>query len=167
MVLYTGCVVGAKAGMGYMDEDENRDTLEDDINTARLAQSISFVINVIGLGIAWGFLFKKRSAIRVLQEGQSIWTSGFRQVAKTVREINQHHPRLKWFYISIMFCDPAIMALTILAITFLTDQLQFSAQENGNAMLVMMLCAVPGAYIGGWVTRKFNAVLSSMAAITL
>ena len=167
MVLYTGCVIGAKAGMGYMDEAENSATLEDDTNTARLAQSLSFAISIIGLGIAWGCLFKKRPAIRILQEGQSIWTSGFRQVAKTVREINLHHVRLKWFYISIMFCDPAIMALTILSITFLTDQLQFSAQENGTAMLVMMLCAVPGAYIGGWVTRKFNAVLSSMAAIIL
>jgi MFS-type transporter involved in bile tolerance (Atg22 family) len=53
------------------------------------------------------------------------------------------------------------------SIICLTDYLHFSAQENGTVILVMMLCAVPGAYVGGWVTRRFNAILSSMAAITL
>jgi UMF1 family MFS transporter len=168
VVLYMGAIVGATAGMGYMDEEENKGTLEDEIATARLSQSVSFTVCVIGLGTAWGILFQRRPAMQhVLPEGQSLWTAGFRQVRKTVVEIHNKHLRLKWFYISIMFCDPAIMALTILSITFLTDQLQFTAKENGTAILIMMLAAVPGSYIGSWATTKFNAVISSLVAIAL
>jgi magnesium-transporting ATPase (P-type) len=165
MVLYMGAIVGATAGMGYMDEEENKGTLEDEIATARLSQSVSFTVCVIGLGTSWGLLFQQRPAMRVLPEGQSVWTTGFLQVQKTVVEIHNKHLPLKWFYISIMFCDPDIMALTILSIIFLTDQLQFTAKENGTAMLVMMLAAVPGSYIGSWVTTKFNAVISSLVAM--
>jgi MFS-type transporter involved in bile tolerance (Atg22 family) len=167
MIVYMGGITGATAAMGYMNEEENRSTLDDEIKTARLAQSVSFTICVIGLSIAWGLLFKKRPAIRILQEGQSIWTSGFRQVVRTVVQIYKIHIPLKWFYISIMFCDPAMMALTILAITFLTDQLQFKAQENGTAMLIMMLLAVPGSYVGSWMTERSDAVISSMVAVVL
>lgn len=135
MVLYMGAVIGSKAAMGYLDKGANEGTLEDEKATARLAQSISFTLCTVGFSIAWGILFKKREPLRQLPEGESILKSGFQQLRRTIREIHQRHLRLKWFYISVMFCDPAIMALTVLSITFLTDQLHFTAQENGTAML--------------------------------
>jgi len=165
MILYMASVTGIRAGLGYLDEDENRGSLDDEIKTAQLSQSISFCVASIGLTVAWGFLFQARPVLRPLQQGKSLWSAGFYQVAKTVKKINSHHIRLKWFYISVMFCDPAMMALTILSITFLTDQLQFSAQENGTAMLIMMVCAIPGTYVGSWFIRKFDAVISSMIAV--
>lgn len=168
MIIYMGAITGASAAMGYLgDDEENKTTLDDEIKTASLAQAVSFSITVIGLGTAWWCLFEKRPAMRRVQEGESTWTSGFLQVGRTVREIAKNHIALKWFYISIMWSDPAIMALTILAITFLTDQLEFTAAENGTAMLLMMMFAVPGSLMGSWITNKSNAVISSMVAVVI
>jgi len=163
-----GAITGASAAMGYLeDEGENATTLDDEIKTASLAQTVSLCMTVIGLGTAWWCLFEKRPAMRQIQDGESVWTSGFLQVGRTVREIMKNHLALKWFYISIMWSDPAIMALTILAITFLTDQLEFTAAENGTAMILMMIFAVPGSLMGSWVTKKSNAVISSMVAVVI
>mmetsp|Transcript_3295 Transcript_3295/g.5986 ORF Transcript_3295/g.5986 Transcript_3295/m.5986 type:complete len:404 (-) Transcript_3295:420-1631(-) len=178
MVLYTAIVVGVTAALGLMsnndegDEQQEQDQIDNEVATARLAQSVSFALCMIGLPVAWGCLFGKRPPLRILTEQDqqlSLCWLGLIQLRNTIREIWNRHLRLKWFYISIMFSDPAIMALTILAITFLTDTLQFNAQQNGTAMLIMMLAAVPGAYLGAWITKRtnHNAVLSSMVALTI
>ena len=175
MVVYMAVIVGTTAALGYMntatDDDETDDTtsIDNEIATARLAQSISFTICIIGLSIVWGILFKKRSPLREIPPNTSLCGMGVRQIIKTVRKINNQHLRLKWYYISVMFSDPALMALTILAITFYTDTLQFNAQQNGTAMLIMMIAAIPGAYLGGYITTKSNqnAVISSMIGLTI
>mmetsp|Transcript_28647 Transcript_28647/g.47697 ORF Transcript_28647/g.47697 Transcript_28647/m.47697 type:complete len:261 (-) Transcript_28647:938-1720(-) len=178
MVLYTAIIVGVTAALGLMsnndegDEQQEQDQIDNEVATARLAQSVSFALCMIGLPVAWGCLFGKRPPLRILTEQDqqlSLCWLGLIQLRNTIREIWNRHLRLKWFYISVMFSDPAIMALTILAITFLTDTLQFNAQQNGTAMLIMMIAAVPGAYLGACITKRtnHNAVLSSMVALTI
>jgi UMF1 family MFS transporter len=166
LVLYMGGIVGASAGLGYMEEDENN-SMDDAIATARIAQSVSFSACTIGLGIAWGILFRKRPAAHQLPESQSVWTAGFRQVGRTVVKIYKHYPRLKWFYIAIAFCDSAISAVTILALTYLTDQLQFTVQENGMTMMAIIIAAIPGSFISSWITSACSAIVSSVGAVVL
>lgn len=167
MVLYLAAIIGVTGGLGYMNVDENTQSLDDEIMTARIAQSVSFIICTVGLTIAWGFLFQKRPPTKILGDDESVWTYGFRQVARTSVKIYKHYPRLKWFYISIAFCDSALMALTVLSITYLTEQLDFDPQENGIALLAMLICAVPGSFLGSWVTSRFDAIWSSMGAVTV
>jgi MFS-type transporter involved in bile tolerance (Atg22 family) len=167
-------IVGTTAALGYMNDDDDGEgdgtttkAVDNEIATARFAQSISFTVCLIGLSIVWGVLFKKRSPLRQIPSNTSLCGMGVRQILRTVRKINNQHLRLKWFYVSIMFSDPALMALTILAITFYTDTLQFSGQQNGAAMLIMMIAAIPGAYLGSFITTKTNqnAVISSMIGL--
>jgi hypothetical protein len=122
----------------------------------------------IGETLSWGFLFQKRPALRKYYEaGQSVWTQGFRQVGKTYVKIYKYYPRLKWFYLAICFCDSALMAFTLLSITYLTEQLDMDAAQSGMTILFMLITAIPGSYISGYANRRIGPVLSSMAALVL
>ena len=168
MVLYLAVVTGAAGALGHMaDNDENKSSLDDEIATARIAQSVSFIVCSIGETLSWGFLFQKRPVIRKYEAGQSVWTQGFRQVGKTYVEIYKHYPRLKWFYLAVCFCDAALMAFTLLSITYLTEQLDMDAKQNGMTILFMLIAAIPGSYVGGYANRRIGPVLSSMASLVL
>jgi hypothetical protein len=76
-----------------------------------------------------------------------------------------------------------------LAITYMTDQLEFSGAENGIAILIMLLCvvtvvtfcclsfphpplfvllaSVPGGLLSGFCSARFNPIRSSMMAVTI
>lgn len=135
-VVYLAGIVGGAAVLGYSSD---KSTLDDEIGTARLAQSVSFGINSLLLSIAWGRLFQQRPRARSLPPGQSIWIAGFRQVYNTITKVYRHFPALKWFFVAVCLCDAATHALTILAITYMTDQLEFSGAENGTAIIIMLL----------------------------
>jgi UMF1 family MFS transporter len=168
MVLYLIVVTGITGALGYMaDNDENKSSLDDEIATARIAQSVSFAACCIGETLSWGFLFQKRPVLRKYQEGQSVWTQGFRQVGKTSVKIYKYYPPLKWFYLAVCFCDAALMAFTLLSITYLTEQLDMDAKQNGMTIIFMLLAAIPGSYVGGYANRRIGPVLSSMASLML
>jgi hypothetical protein len=136
-VVYLAGIVGGAAALGYSSDTSS---LDDEIGTARLAQSVSFGINSLLLSTAWGRLFQQRPRARSLPPGQSILFAGFRQVYNTIKKVYQKYPALKWFFVAVCFCDAATHALTVLAITYMTDLLEFSGAENGTAILIMLLC---------------------------
>jgi UMF1 family MFS transporter len=159
MVSFLGMIVGLSAAFGITD---------DDINTARMAQAFAFVLSSITLFYSWMFLFKPRPAAHVLPEGKSVWTAGFHQTIQTSKRIFRDFHALKWFYISIAFADAAIHSLATIAITYLTDQLDFSTFENGIAILCMLLGAIPGGVLAGWSTTKLKSpIYSSLIAILI
>jgi MFS family permease len=57
--------------------------------------------------------------------------------------------------------------LATVAITYLTDQLQFTARENGVAILLMLCGSVPGGIISNIFTRNFDPKRSTMLALLL
>jgi len=70
---------------------------------------------------------------------------------------------------AIHFCssDGGIQALATIAITYLTDQLQFTARENGIAILLLLCGSVPGAAVSNFWSRYFDPIISSMMALFL
>ena len=63
--------------------------------------------------------------------------------------------------------DAGIQALATVAITYLTDQLQFTARENGFAILLMLCGSIPGAVVSNFCSRKFDPIKSSMLSLVL
>ena len=63
--------------------------------------------------------------------------------------------------------DGGLQALATVAITYLTDQLQFSARENGIAMLLMLCGSVPGASISNFFSRRLDPIRSSKLGLVL
>jgi UMF1 family MFS transporter len=155
MVLYLGGVVGVSTLAGFGD---------DDIATAHLGVSVSFGVSSVLLYLSWGKLLKKRPAARELPVDRSLWTAGFIQVYHTSIHIYKHFPALKWFYVSVAFVDAGINSLATIAITYLTDKLGFSSQENGIAILLMLIGSIPGAIAAGRTTKRYNPIFSSIVA---
>jgi MFS-type transporter involved in bile tolerance (Atg22 family) len=171
MVLYLIVVTGSAGALGHLtDNDENKSSLDDEIATARIAQSVSFTVCCIGETLSWGFLFQKRPVLRIYESGQqqhSVWIEGFRQAGKTYVKIYKYYPRLKWFYLAVCFCDSALGAFTLLSITYLTEQLDMDAKQNGMTILSMLIGAIPGSYVGGYANRRIGPVVSSMVSLVL
>jgi UMF1 family MFS transporter len=158
MVVYLGVVIGGVSLAGRGD---------DDLLTSKVGVSVAFVVNMFLLPAAWGLLFDKRDRMHELPSDRSLWTAGFIQLFHTGMHICKNYRALKWFYLSIAMSDAGLQALATIAITYLTDQLQFSARENGIAIMIMLLGSIPGAMISSRVTRKFDPIKSSMAALVL
>ena len=49
-----------------------------------------------------------------------------------------------------------IEAFTTISITFLNEHLEFDATEVGILFCIVLIAAVPGAYVGFWLTEKLN-----------
>jgi MFS-type transporter involved in bile tolerance (Atg22 family) len=157
MVVFLGVVIGGLQATGNGD---------DDLLTNQVAMSIAFAIGVCLLGYAWGFLFGRRDRMHQLPSDQKrIWTAGFVQLYNTGKHITLNYRALKWFYLSIAMSDAALQALATIAITYLTDQLQFTAQENGIATGCMLLGCVPGGMLANFATKSLDPIKSSMVAL--
>jgi MFS family permease len=153
-VVYLAGIVGGAAVLGYSNDTSS---LDDEIGTARLAQAVSFGINALLLSISWGRLFQRRPRARSLPPEQSLWLAGFRQVYNTTFKVYRHYPALKWFFVAVCFCDAATHALVVLAITYMTDQLEFSGAQNGTAILIMLLSSVPGGLLSSFCTGAIQS----------
>ena len=158
MVLLIVIVIGISAAVGRSD---------DAVVTARIALGIAFGVSSVLLFVAWGPLLQPRPPARQLPPGHSLWTSGFIQVYHTSIRIYKNFSALKWFYIAVSFVDAAINSLATIAITYLTDTLAFTSQENGIAILIMLLGSIPGAFAASAATARLNPIRSSMLATTL
>lgn len=158
MVVYLVCVIAGVTVAGVGD---------DDIITSRVGMAVAFVVNIVLLTTAWGFLFEKREALHELPADRSLWTIGFVQLYQTGKHVYVNHRALRWFYGSIAMSDGGLQALATIAITYLTDTLQFTATENGLAIMLMLLGSVPGAMISNFATRKSDPIKSSMAALVV
>lgn len=158
MLLYLFLVIGSLEVAGYGD---------DDLRTNQVAMSIAFVVNAILLSYSWGVLFGRRRRMHELPNHKSLWTAGFIQLYDTGKHICKNYRALKWFYASIALSESALQALATIAITYMTDQLQFSAQENGIGIACMLLGSVPGAMISSFVTQRMDSIKSSAMALIL
>jgi UMF1 family MFS transporter len=135
--------------------------------TAHLAMAVSFAISCVMLGLAWGFLFQSRPAARQLQQGESLWSTGFVQVYHSSIYIYKNLSALKWFYLSVSFIDAGINSLATIAITYLTDTLAFTSFENGIAILCMLVGSIPGAFAAKFTTTHLNPIKSSILGTSL
>ncbi len=158
MVVYLGVVIGVLEASGYGD---------DDLLTNQVAMSVAFCVNVCLLSYSWGYLFGQRDRMHQLPSDKWLWTAGFIQLYNTGQHIAKNYRALKWFFLSISMSDAGLQALATIAITYLADQLQFTAQENGIAIGCMLLGSVPGAMIANFATRVIDPIKSSIASLIL
>jgi hypothetical protein len=160
MISYLLLVLGVAYACGWGEDDS--------VYVAQLAMAVSFVCAAICLFLAWGFLLQPRPpAHTTLPPGQSLWTVGFIQVYRTMVRIHRELPDLKWFYIAVALIDAGIGSLAAVSITYLTDILGFTAQENGTAILCILVGCCPGSALSTWVSRKTHPVRSCMVGTLL
>jgi len=155
-VIYIVVVVGIAAGAGWMD---------DSIATARLAQSISFVITTAFWGIAWLKLMGPRPAMSQLPPGKHLLTIGFRTIYRTSIDIAKYHKALGWFYGALAFSESATQALLIIITTYSIELLNFSSSEAGVMYLIVLISSVIGCYISELSLRLLSPIRSNQLCI--
>ena len=145
---------------------------DDEVVSARIAQSVSAVVTSIVFGWAWTRCFGERPAFQDIPPGSTIWSAGFKKVYHTTIRIYKSFSALKWFFVGIAFGEAASQSLATIAITYLTDVMALNSTENGIAILLLFIGSVPGALISKKFTLCINALWSAkvsvgiMAAIT-
>eukprot|EP00980_Cylindrotheca_fusiformis_P004469 scaffold953_cov141-Cylindrotheca_fusiformis.AAC.13 len=157
-VVYLIVVIGSVTLAGHGD---------DDLLTSQVGMVLSFGINIVLLPTAWGRLFEKRERKHKLPEGGKLWSAGFVQLYRTGRHIATNYRALKWFYLAVAMSDSGVQALATIAVTYMTDQLQFTARENGVAIVIILIGCVPGAVLSSYVTRKLDPIKSSIGSLAL
>jgi len=140
-------------------------SIQSDIQTARLAQAVSFAISVSFFGYSWAFLFRSRSASHTVPPKQLLLTAGFRKLYNTATTCVIKNPAIKWFLVTLAFTESAVSSFSTVAITFMTDQLQFSSSQNGIAILILLIGSIPGALLSTVVSERFNPVKSLQVAL--
>eukprot|EP00549_Striatella_unipunctata_P009682 CAMPEP_0118684762 /NCGR_PEP_ID=MMETSP0800-20121206/6841_1 /TAXON_ID=210618 ORGANISM="Striatella unipunctata, Strain CCMP2910" /NCGR_SAMPLE_ID=MMETSP0800 /ASSEMBLY_ACC=CAM_ASM_000638 /LENGTH=250 /DNA_ID=CAMNT_0006581539 /DNA_START=58 /DNA_END=810 /DNA_ORIENTATION=+ len=97
-------------------------------------------------------------AARRLGENDNLLRDGFLQIFRTIQKVNQSYKAgLRWFLLALVFAEAAINTFTTLAVVFLTDQLKFSATQNGMFFLITLMGVFPGGFlIGNNVTSSTN-----------
>jgi len=163
MVLFLILVFGISKALAF---ESDEDTVDDEIRITRLSQSLAFAILAPCFAVAWK-LFRSRPPTRILGPTESAWRSGFVELYRTAIKVHQHYPMLQWFFVAIAVGDAAANALLVLALTYLAEVLEFTATENGAAVLVMLLASIPGSFIASWWTKHYNPVSSAIAAVCM
>eukprot|EP00970_Alexandrium_tamarense_P011852 scaffold2578_cov197-Alexandrium_tamarense.AAC.18 len=91
-VVYILFVVSITTALGRID---------DSVFTARLAQSISFVVTSLAWWYSWWKLLEHRTAISSLPDGRGLLTAGFIQIYHTSINVWKNHRDLAFLYVSM------------------------------------------------------------------
>ena len=137
-----------------------KDNVAADVDSAKVSQYVVVVICTLFFGYAWSKLFGDRKAKQIPPPGQTVYSAGFHHIFETAGDIWKHHSAIKWFLIATAFTESATNAFSSIAITFITTQLHFSSTENGIAILLLLVFAVPGTRIAASMSNRFNPIRS-------
>jgi MFS transporter, UMF1 family len=130
------------------------------------SQSVIVCICTIFMGYAWTLLFRKRPASQHVPEGSTPLTAGFHKIFQTSRTIQLHHSAIKYLLISVVFAEAATYTFSTIAITYMTDQLNFTSRENGICILILLLFGVPGTRLAAR-CNGINPIRSLQACLLL
>lgn len=118
----------------------------DDIQTARVAQGLSTFVATPMAIYAWRTL-RSRPAKHELPEGTSLWTAGFSELYRTLKELKREAPGLrKLLFVSALVSAPTV-AFTSLAITYLVQQLAVANSQVAIFVGIALISGIPGAFI--------------------
>ena len=137
------------------------------VHTAQYSQAINTVWVTICFSASWR-LMERVAPQRKLAEGQRLWSAGFQQVGRTVRMIYSKYGRtLGLYYPAVIFAESSTNAFTSISVIFLSDHIGMGSMGVGIFFMCALLAIIPGAFIGGFFTRRLNPKNSWRLALTL
>ncbi|KAL7431573.1 hypothetical protein ACHAXM_002723 [Skeletonema potamos] len=159
--LYTLAVILASTFWQY----KNAGPIVSTIATARLSAGLATGFGVFLFAYSWTFLFRKRPKLRNVPEGSNIFTTGFRQLAVTTKDVFREYRALRWFMVALLFSPEAGAGVILsIAVTFLTFFVKMTVTEIAIVSIVMLFFNVPGAFVSKFMCRKINPLNSFRCA---
>jgi len=152
LILFLPLIIGILTLLGVDDND---------IISARIALGVAFVLSLLLYTWVWTRLIQPRGALQTLPEGSSLWTIGFSKVWRTGNELFHRYRALMWFFMNVSLVEAAQTSLSVISLTYMTDQLQLSVTENAIAIFILFLFAALGTGIGQVSVRFMNPIRSN------
>eukprot|EP00980_Cylindrotheca_fusiformis_P004692 scaffold993_cov110-Cylindrotheca_fusiformis.AAC.2 len=138
-----------------------------DMGSAFISQGIVFIICCFCFGYSWLMLFHPRPAAQKVPDNTSLLTAGFWRIHETGKTILRDHDAIKWVLISVTFTEAGTTSFSTIAITYMTEQLGFTAEENGIAILILLIFSVPGAKMAARLAPVLNPIRSLQICLTM
>lgn len=152
--IFTSIVIGCSFGIPLGNND-----------TAILGAGMACAIGAVFFGYAWIFLFRKRPKLREIPPGSNLYSTGFKQLYKTAKEVFREYKALKWFMISLLFSPEAGAGVVLaIAVTFLTVFVNMETKEIAAVSLAMLFMNIPGALLSKYMCKKINPLNSFRCA---
>jgi MFS-type transporter involved in bile tolerance (Atg22 family) len=138
-----------------------------DVGQARISQTLAFILCLIVFGIAWGWYFHPRPALRHVPGDSTLLTAGFRKLSKTSSQIVQSWSSLRYFLLSVMLSESATGALSTISTTYMIHVLNMNSSQIGTVFLCVFVAGIPGSKLGGSVGLKINPLRSALLCLII
>lgn len=142
-----------------------------DVGTARVSQTLAFVVSTSVFGLSWRWYFRPRPALRECPTSgggaTSPIASGLAELAATFARIWRSWDAMRYFLLSAALSESAVAALSTIATTYATHVLEMSSGEIARMFLCVCVAGVPGSRLGGLAGVRLNPMKSAMLCLVL
>lgn len=122
--------------------------------TGQIGQGVDVLFTGALFITGWYFLSRSGSKLKV-PEGSSLLGAGFKQVFTTSKGIFKFYPKsVGLFFVATIFIDAGVAAFTTVAVTFVTEVLNFNSTQIVIIFLIVLIFTIPGCVFNGWITDK-------------
>ena len=128
-----------------------------------IAEDLAVRISLVSAGLWWAVftlvplaLIRSRAAKRALNPGETMVSTGFKQLFKTLSEMRQY-PQTLTFLIAYLIYNDAIQTVISLASQFGADELKISLTNLTLTILMVQVVAFPGAMLFNLVAKRITA----------
>ncbi len=124
----------------------------DDIETAQIAQALSFLGILASIYIWWVFMSNKKIGC-----AGDTSISSFKDIYNTIMSLDR---TLKFYLSHAAFAGAAIISVISTSTIFMSESLNMSSGEIGMAMLLFALFAIPGSKVSQILSSRTDPLIS-------
>ena len=131
--------------------------------TFGIDEGIAVRISLASAGLWWGLftliplkILRNRGAQRSPAPGETILSTGFKQLFRTVAEMRKY-PQTLTFLVAYLIYNDAIQTVIALSSQFGADELKVSMRDLTLAILMVQVIAFPGAIMFNWLAKAITA----------
>eukprot|EP00571_Detonula_confervacea_P001704 CAMPEP_0172330676 /NCGR_PEP_ID=MMETSP1058-20130122/61527_1 /TAXON_ID=83371 /ORGANISM="Detonula confervacea, Strain CCMP 353" /LENGTH=420 /DNA_ID=CAMNT_0013047901 /DNA_START=135 /DNA_END=1395 /DNA_ORIENTATION=+ len=157
-----------------------------DVGTARVSQTLAFVVCTAVFGMSWKWFFRPRPALREVPSGSTLFKPGSSKtsaeggsfweyiiqvrIPKTYLYKSTYmeqlvHPAI--FLTLVMFSESATAALSTIATTYMLHVLEMGAGEIAKVFLCVFVAGIPGSTLGGRIGVALNPLRSALLCLVI
>jgi UMF1 family MFS transporter len=139
----------------------------DDVNTARISQTLAFATCAFVFTLSWGAYFRPRPALSEIPAGTSLARCGYDKLLSTIDDMRCDRRRrpLRLFLLSASLSEAATSALATISTTYMIHVLDMKASQIGAAFLCVFVAGVPGSKLGGYAGSRLNPLRSASVCL--
>ena len=128
-----------------------------------IEEGLAVRISLASAGLWWGLFtliplkaLRNRGAKRVAASNESILSTGFKQLFRTLSGMRAY-PQTLTFLIAYLIYNDAIQTVISLASQFGSDELKIPLDKLTLAILMVQVVAFPGAMLFNWIAKLIKA----------